>query len=51
MRPQGGRLDEDIFLLDHTVGKWVSVTDAKLYGLPVMPLTMSMEIMAEAARS
>ena len=42
-------LEEDLFLLDHTLGRQVSVTDQGLRGLPVMPLTMSMEIMAEAA--
>jgi acyl carrier protein len=42
-------LDEDLFLRDHTLGRQVSVTDPELMGLPVMPLTMSMEILAEAA--
>ena len=42
-------LANDIFLFDHTFGRDVSVTDKGLYGLPVMPLTMSLEIMAEAA--
>jgi phosphopantetheine--protein transferase-like protein len=42
-------LEEDIFLLDHTLGREVSITDRELTGLPVMPLTVSMEIMAEAA--
>jgi acyl transferase domain-containing protein/phosphopantetheinyl transferase len=42
-------LDKDIFLLDHTLGTRVSVNDPELTGLPVMPLTMSMEILAEAA--
>ncbi|MGH2544527.1 MAG: phosphopantetheine-binding protein, partial [Ardenticatenaceae bacterium] len=37
------------FLRDHTLGRSVSVTDRTLTGLPVMPLTMSMELMAEAA--
>lgn len=41
-------LEEDIFLLDHTFGREISVTDTSLSGLPVVPLTMSMEIMAEA---
>jgi len=42
-------LDEDIFLRDHTLGGQVSVTDPDLMALPVMPLTMSMEVLAEAA--
>jgi acyl transferase domain-containing protein/phosphopantetheinyl transferase len=42
-------LDEDLFLLDHTLGREISVTDKELTGLPMMPLTMSMEILAEAA--
>jgi phosphopantetheinyl transferase/acyl carrier protein len=42
-------LDEDLFLRDHTLGRQVSVADPELKGLPVMPFTMSMEIMAEAA--
>jgi acyl transferase domain-containing protein/acyl carrier protein len=42
------RLDEDLFLRDH-LGHQVSVTDPDLTSLAVMPLTMSMEMMAEAA--
>ena len=42
-------LDEDLFLGDHTLGRQVSITDPTLRGLPVMPLTMSMEMLAEAA--
>lgn len=42
-------LAEDRFLLDHTLGRTVSVTDPELRGLPVMPLTMSIEMLAEAA--
>jgi len=42
-------LDEDICLRDHALGRHVSVTDEGLSGLPVVPLTMSMEMMAEAA--
>jgi phosphopantetheinyl transferase/acyl carrier protein len=42
-------LEEDIFLLDHTLGREISVTDRELTGLPMMPLTVSMELMAEAA--
>lgn len=41
-------LDEDLFLLDHTLGRRISVSDAELTGLPIMPLTMSMEMLAEA---
>lgn len=40
---------QDRFLRDHTLGRNVSTTDETLTGLPVMPLTMSLEIMAEAA--
>jgi acyl transferase domain-containing protein/phosphopantetheinyl transferase/acyl carrier protein/predicted hotdog family 3-hydroxylacyl-ACP dehydratase len=40
---------EDIFLLHHTLGSSVSSTDRTLTALPVMPLTMTMEIMAQAA--
>jgi len=43
------RLDEDIFLRDHALGGEVSVTDPQLQPLIVLPLTMSMEILAEAA--
>lgn len=42
-------LEEDIFLLDHTFGRRVAVTDPGLTGLPLMPLTVSLEIMAQAA--
>jgi acyl transferase domain-containing protein len=42
------RPDEDLFLRDH-LGHQVSVTDPDLTSLAVMPLTMSMEMMAEAA--
>ncbi len=41
-------LEEDRFLLDHTLGRELSVADPQLQGLPIMPLTMSMEMMAEA---
>ncbi len=40
---------EDRFLLDHTFGGRVSDVDLALTALPVMPLTMTMEILAEAA--
>jgi acyl transferase domain-containing protein/phosphopantetheinyl transferase len=42
-------LNEDIFLQDHALGKDISVTDEDLTGLPILPLTISMEMMAEAA--
>jgi len=40
-------LDEDRYLRDHTLGGKMSVLDDALLPLPVMPLTMSMEILAE----
>jgi acyl transferase domain-containing protein/phosphopantetheinyl transferase len=40
---------EDLYLRDHTLGRAVSDVDPDLLALAVMPLTMSMEIMAEAA--
>jgi malonyl CoA-acyl carrier protein transacylase/acyl carrier protein len=42
-------VDEHLFLRDHAFGRGVSDDDPDLPGLPVMPLTMSMELMAEAA--
>ncbi len=42
-------LDEDLFLRDHALGRRVSLSDPKLTGLPVVPLTMGMEMLAEAA--
>ncbi|AMV36069.1 type I polyketide synthase [Planctomyces sp. SH-PL62] len=39
----------DVYLRDHTLGRDVSRADPDLLALPVMPLTMSMEILAEAA--
>jgi 4'-phosphopantetheinyl transferase EntD len=42
--------NEDLFLQDHTLGGRVSVTDTSLRALPVMPLTMSMELLAQAAK-
>lgn len=42
-------LDEDLFLKDHTLGGRVSLVDEGLVALPVVPLTMSMEMLAEAA--
>jgi hypothetical protein len=40
---------EDLFLNDHTFGGRVSATDDRLTGLPLIPLTISLEMMAEAA--
>jgi acyl transferase domain-containing protein/phosphopantetheinyl transferase (holo-ACP synthase) len=39
----------DRYLLDHTLGRGVSRTDPDLTALPLMPLAMSIEILAEAA--
>jgi acyl transferase domain-containing protein/phosphopantetheinyl transferase len=36
-------------LLDHTLGRDVSASEAGRHGLPVVPLTMTMELLAEAA--
>jgi acyl transferase domain-containing protein/phosphopantetheinyl transferase len=41
--------NQDLFLNDHALGGRVSITDASLTGLPLMPLTMTIELMAEAA--
>jgi len=40
---------EDLYLRDHTLGHEVSDADPDLLALAVMPLTMSVEILAEAA--
>ena len=42
-------LGEDLFLRDHALGRGVSTSDPELTGLPVVPLTMGMEMLAEAA--
>lgn len=42
------RLERDRFLADHTLGREVAVTDPDLHGLPVVPFTISIEILAEA---
>ncbi|MBV8728621.1 MAG: polyketide synthase dehydratase domain-containing protein, partial [Acidobacteriia bacterium] len=42
-------LEEDLFLRDHALGSAVSVTDPELRPMIVLPLTMSLEILAEAA--
>lgn len=41
--------DEALLLRDHTFGRDVSQTDESLLGLPVVPFTVSMEMLAEAA--
>jgi malonyl CoA-acyl carrier protein transacylase len=41
--------DEDLYLHDHTLGRTISETDPDLLALAVLPLTMGLEIMAEAA--
>lgn len=40
--------DEDVFLREHALGGPVSITDPTLRPIMVVPLTMSMEILAEA---
>ena len=42
-------LSEDLFLHDHTFGGQVSAVDSTLEPLPVIPMTVAMEIMAETA--
>jgi phosphopantetheine--protein transferase-like protein len=42
-------LSEDLFLHDHTFGGQVSAVDDTLEPLPVIPMTVAMEIMAETA--
>ncbi|MGA1876388.1 MAG: polyketide synthase dehydratase domain-containing protein, partial [bacterium] len=42
-------LQEDLFLEDHRFGQHISELDSSLGALPVIPLTVSLEIMAEAA--
>jgi len=42
-------VDEDLFLADHAFGRQVSAYDRKLSPLPVVPMTMTLEMMAEAA--
>jgi phosphopantetheine--protein transferase-like protein len=42
-------LDEELFLLDHTLGRSPSARDLSLKPLSVVPLTVSIEIMAQAA--
>ena len=40
---------EDVYLRDHALGRAISTTDPALSALMVMPLAMSLEILAEAA--
>ena len=42
-------LDEDLFLHDHTLGRNIAQLDDSLLALPIVPLTVSMEMLAEAA--
>lgn len=43
-------LAEDLYALDHTLGgRHASAFDPDLHGLPVMPMALSLEMMAEAA--
>jgi malonyl CoA-acyl carrier protein transacylase/acyl carrier protein len=42
-------LARDLFLQDHALGGRVSTSDPSLTGLPLIPLTMTMELMAQAA--
>jgi hypothetical protein len=42
---------KDLYLRDHTLGRAVSDADPDLLPLAIMPLTMSLEILAEAAAS
>jgi malonyl CoA-acyl carrier protein transacylase/phosphopantetheinyl transferase (holo-ACP synthase) len=42
-------LDEDLFLHHHAFGREISEFDSSLAGVPVVPLTMTIELLAEAA--
>ncbi len=42
-------IEQDLFLRDHTLGDAPSAADPALTGLPVIPFTYSMELIAEAA--
>ncbi|MGB6228368.1 MAG: acyltransferase domain-containing protein, partial [Pseudonocardiaceae bacterium] len=42
-------VDEDLYLHDHTFGRQISLTDESLLALAVVPFTVSMEMLAEAA--
>lgn len=41
--------ERDLYLRDHSFGQGLSQRDPELTGLPVVPLTFSMEVLAEAA--
>lgn len=41
--------DEDLFLRDHTLGGAVSLLDPDLTGLPILPLAVGLEMLAESA--
>lgn len=43
-------LNEDLFLRHHTLGRQITTADPDLPALAVMPLAMSLEMMAEGAR-
>lgn len=43
-------LDAYPFLRHHTLGRQISLTDPDLPGLPIMPLTMSVEMLVQAAQ-
>ena len=46
------RLEEDFFSAQHTVGgRELSQVDPEQYGLPVVPMTFSIEMLAEVSRS
>ncbi|MCB9152616.1 MAG: polyketide synthase dehydratase domain-containing protein [Caldilineae bacterium] len=40
---------EDLFMRDHTLGREISRLDPELLALPIVPLTVTMEILAETA--
>lgn len=42
-------LDEALYLRDHTLGRPASAADPDLRGLPLLPFTFSLEILAEGA--
>jgi len=42
-------VEEDLYLEDHSFGRYISAYDASLRPLPVVPMTVALETMAEAA--
>lgn len=44
-------IERDTFLLNHMLGRSISRRQPELHGLPIVPFTMTMEIIAEAALS